>query len=257
MNALTIHEAAQTTGWSARMLRYVERTGLIQTNRSPAGYRLYGAAQLQRLRTLKELLQRFDLGLSEVAFAARLQADPELHEAIGGWLNAEPQRPDPRDPTLWPQREALKAAMQYPALAGPVFDALTVESFTQPGYAAVRVAIVRGDHDKYRYADSALIAAGGDRIHTYIVPFASHSLKRIIVARPVMRQALDWLLEPAAARAPGTGRSCGARSLDNDRARTTRSIEQRSDEIQPTPSLDPFAIVDFRQVDRGEDCGRL
>ncbi|MGC2653252.1 MAG: DNA primase, partial [Mycobacterium sp.] len=52
-----------------------------------------------------------------------------------------PLRPDPRDPTLWPQREALKSALQYPALAGPVFDALTAESFTHPGYAAVRVAI--------------------------------------------------------------------------------------------------------------------
>ncbi|BBZ32903.1 DNA primase [Mycolicibacterium confluentis] len=50
-------------------------------------------------------------------------------------------RPDPRDPTLWPQREALKTALQYPALAGPVFDSLTVESFTHPGYAAVRAAI--------------------------------------------------------------------------------------------------------------------
>ncbi|MCW2733049.1 MAG: primase, catalytic core, partial [Mycobacterium sp.] len=48
---------------------------------------------------------------------------------------------DPRDPTLWPQREALKAALQYPAIAGPVFDTLTVESFTHPGYAAVRTAI--------------------------------------------------------------------------------------------------------------------
>jgi DNA primase len=51
------------------------------------------------------------------------------------------RRPDPRDPTLWPQREALKAALQYPALAGPIFDSLTVESFTHPGYAAVRAAI--------------------------------------------------------------------------------------------------------------------
>jgi DNA primase len=50
-------------------------------------------------------------------------------------------RPDPRDPTLWPQREALKSALQYPALAGPVFDTLTVESFTHPGYGAVRAAI--------------------------------------------------------------------------------------------------------------------
>jgi DNA primase len=50
-------------------------------------------------------------------------------------------RPDPKDPTLWPQREALKSALQYPALAGPVFDSLTVESFTHPGYAAVCSAI--------------------------------------------------------------------------------------------------------------------
>mgnify|MGYP000324247625 CR=1 FL=1 len=50
-------------------------------------------------------------------------------------------RPDPADPTLWPQREALKSALQYPALAGPVFDSLAAESFTHPGYAAVRAAI--------------------------------------------------------------------------------------------------------------------
>ena len=50
-------------------------------------------------------------------------------------------RPDPRDPTLWPQREALKAALQYPAIAGPVFDTLTVESFTHPAYTVVRDAI--------------------------------------------------------------------------------------------------------------------
>lgn len=64
------------------------------------------------------------------------------HESTGTG-SAEPAaaRPDPRDPTLWPQREALKSALQYPALAGPVFDTLTVESFTHPGYAAVRAAI--------------------------------------------------------------------------------------------------------------------
>lgn len=50
-------------------------------------------------------------------------------------------RPDPRDPILRPQREALKAALQYPGLAGPVFDSLEVENFTHPGYAAVRTAI--------------------------------------------------------------------------------------------------------------------
>lgn len=50
-------------------------------------------------------------------------------------------RPDPADPTLWPQREALKSALQFPALAGPVFDSLAAESFTHPAYTAVRAAI--------------------------------------------------------------------------------------------------------------------
>jgi DNA primase len=62
-------------------------------------------------------------------------------QANGGGPAPTAVRPDPSDPTLWPQREVLKSALQYPALAGPVFDALTVESFTHPGYAAVCRAI--------------------------------------------------------------------------------------------------------------------
>jgi len=101
MEALTIHEAAQTTGWSARMLRYVERTGLVTPPRSPAGYRLYGPAELQRLRTLKELLAGFDVALSDVAFAARMTTDPSLREAVEAWLEAEPSRPDEVEPADW------------------------------------------------------------------------------------------------------------------------------------------------------------
>lgn len=75
----------------------------------------------------------------------RVSAEPRGGGRAAGPAAAAQQpaatRPDPRDPTLWPQREALKSALQYPALAGPVFDTLTVESFTHPGYAAVRGAI--------------------------------------------------------------------------------------------------------------------
>jgi MerR family transcriptional regulator, copper efflux regulator len=94
MKGLTINEAAQLTGWSPRMLRYVEQTGLIAPERSASGYRLYGPAQLQRLRTLKELLDRFDVGLSDVAFAARMAASAELREAVQEWLTAQPRRPE-------------------------------------------------------------------------------------------------------------------------------------------------------------------
>jgi MerR family transcriptional regulator, copper efflux regulator len=101
MDALTIHEAAETTGWSARMLRYVERTGLVTPARSASGYRLYRAAELQRLRTLKELLARFDVALSDVAFAARMTTDSELREAVQGWLQAQAQRPEDVGPAEW------------------------------------------------------------------------------------------------------------------------------------------------------------
>jgi DNA-binding transcriptional MerR regulator len=93
MEALTIHEAAETTGWSPRMLRYVERVGLVEPSRSPSGYRLYGPAELQRLRTLRELLEEHDIGLSDVAFALRLRGEPDLREATDAWLEAKAERP--------------------------------------------------------------------------------------------------------------------------------------------------------------------
>jgi MerR family transcriptional regulator, copper efflux regulator len=108
MDGLPINEAAQTTGWSARMLRYVERTGLVTPARSPAGYRLYGPAQLQRLRTLKELLTRFDLGLSDVAFASRMSTDPDLRDAVQSWLETEASRPEHVDADDWLTFEQAK-----------------------------------------------------------------------------------------------------------------------------------------------------
>ena len=83
MDGLTINEAAETTGWSSRMLRYIESAGLIEPPRTPSGYRLFGPGELQRLRTLRELLARFDCALSDVAFARRLEADADLRAALG------------------------------------------------------------------------------------------------------------------------------------------------------------------------------
>src|ERR1035441_7600763 len=94
MDGLTINEAAQTTGWSPRMLRYIERAGLLELPRSAGGYRLYGPAQLQRLRTLRQLLVQFDFGLAELGFARRLRSEPRLRRAVDAWFDTEPARPD-------------------------------------------------------------------------------------------------------------------------------------------------------------------
>jgi MerR family copper efflux transcriptional regulator len=117
MEALTIHEAAETTGWSPRMLRYVERVGLLAPERSGAGYRLYGPAELQRLRTLRELLERHELGLSDVAFALRLRSDGELRAAVDGWLEATAERPEDVPAPDWLRWEQEKHSKLLAAAA--------------------------------------------------------------------------------------------------------------------------------------------
>jgi MerR family transcriptional regulator, copper efflux regulator len=93
-DALTIHEAAEVTGWSPRMLRYVERVGLVEPARSDAGYRLYGPGELQRLRTLRELLAEHDLTLSDLAFARRVREEPALRDATSEWFERRAERPE-------------------------------------------------------------------------------------------------------------------------------------------------------------------
>jgi DNA-binding transcriptional MerR regulator len=117
MDALTIHEAAQTTGWSARMLRYVERLGLIEPRRSPSGYRIYGAGELQRLRTLRELLDEHGISLGDVAFAQRLRRERDLRTAVDGWLEAEPRRPETVSADDWLRWEQEKHARLLAAAA--------------------------------------------------------------------------------------------------------------------------------------------
>jgi DNA-binding transcriptional MerR regulator len=108
MDALTIHEAAETTGWSARMLRYVEQAGLVEPRRSASGYRLYGPEQLQRLRTLRELLERHEVALSEVGFAKKLRDEAGLKAALDAWFEAEAERPSNVPATDWLRWEQQK-----------------------------------------------------------------------------------------------------------------------------------------------------
>ena len=86
METFTVGQAAKQSGWSPRMLRYVERLGLVVPGRTASGYRLYGLGELNQLRSLAELRRRFGLALDEVAFAARLRHDAPLRTAVEGWL---------------------------------------------------------------------------------------------------------------------------------------------------------------------------
>ena len=86
MTGHTVSDAARRTGWSARMLRYLERAGLVVPRRTGAGYRLYGLRELNQLRSLRRLRSRFGLEIADVAFASRLRREPELRAAVDAWL---------------------------------------------------------------------------------------------------------------------------------------------------------------------------
>jgi MerR family transcriptional regulator, copper efflux regulator len=68
------------------MLRYLEGVGLVVPGRSSSGYRLYGLLELNQLRSLRELRRHYDVELTDVAFAARLDREPQLRAAVATWL---------------------------------------------------------------------------------------------------------------------------------------------------------------------------
>ena len=86
MDGFKVGEAAARTDWSPRMLRYLEDLGLVVPTRTAAGYRLYGLAELNQLRALRELRRRFAVSIDELAFAARLRREPALRRAVDAWL---------------------------------------------------------------------------------------------------------------------------------------------------------------------------
>jgi hypothetical protein len=58
----------------------------------------------------------------------------------------------------------------------------------------VHIALLRGASDRERTSDAAFLAAGGSRLSYTIIPFASHSLKSLIIAGPMIEHAVDRLV---------------------------------------------------------------
>jgi adenosylhomocysteinase len=86
MQSLTMQQAAEATGWSQRMLRYLEQAGLVSALRTPGGHRHYGPRQIERLQKLRELLEAHGLGITDIAFELRMRTDPELSRAVDDWF---------------------------------------------------------------------------------------------------------------------------------------------------------------------------
>ena len=86
MHPMTIQQAAEATGWSQRMLRYLEQAGLVAALRTPGGHRHYGPRQIERLQRLRELIDDHELGISDIAFELRMRTDPQLARAVDEWF---------------------------------------------------------------------------------------------------------------------------------------------------------------------------
>jgi DNA-binding transcriptional MerR regulator len=100
----TVGQAAQETGWSARMLRYIEQADLVVPRRSLGGYRLYDGWEIELLKRLRALRQRFRFELSDVRFALRLRSEATLRHAVEAWLDSrDPRSSAARDWQRWEQ----------------------------------------------------------------------------------------------------------------------------------------------------------
>jgi DNA-binding transcriptional MerR regulator len=86
VETFSIGEASARSGWSPRMLRYLEGAGLVVPARTNAGYRRYGIRELNQLRALVALRHGFGVELDELAFAVRLRREPDLRRAVETWL---------------------------------------------------------------------------------------------------------------------------------------------------------------------------
>src|ERR1700761_5005184 len=113
MQSLTIHQAAEATGWSQRMLRYLEQAGLVAALRTPGGHRHYGPRQIDRLQRLRELIDGHQLGITDITFELRMRTDPQLARAVDGWFGPSPRTAAPPGAGIY-RRLATPDETSYP-----------------------------------------------------------------------------------------------------------------------------------------------
>ncbi|NYH79808.1 DNA primase [Actinopolyspora biskrensis] len=85
----------------------------------------------------------------------RRAAEQRNNSAEQDALPGRPSRDDPR----WSQREALKTALQAPGLAGPVYDSLPEEAFTEQAYRALHEALLKAGGTQAGLSGAALVDA--------------------------------------------------------------------------------------------------
>jgi DNA primase len=130
-------------------------------------------------------------GGGSAEFGARPAVHSEAANGQGGEQNgqaaraagqAAAQRYDESDPVVNIERQALKLAIQRPALCGPAFDALAVSVFTVPAHAAVRELIaaaggVSAASSAREWAEQLRVAAPNDNARRFVTRLAVETLE--------------------------------------------------------------------------------
>jgi len=117
METMTIQQASEATGWSQRMLRYLEQAGLVATLRTPGGHRHYGPRQIERLQGLRDLLAEHGLTIADIAFERRMRTDPEVARAVDAWFGAIHRHAAPPEAGIYRRLAAYES--DYPMEVPP------------------------------------------------------------------------------------------------------------------------------------------
>ena len=122
------------------------------------------------------------------SLGAELAAWAAAHAGVPGVVGVLALAPGSRSHLRVTPSDILMSAEPQGPDSYAVADAMAAASA-----ARLRIAVVRGSHDKLGSADAALLSAGPS-VRRFGVPLAGHSLRDLTVARYVIRDAMDWLL---------------------------------------------------------------
>ncbi len=185
MKPMTMQQAAEATGWSQRMLRYIEQAGLVTTLRTPGGHRLYGARQIDRLRSLRRLIDEHGLGLAEIAFELRMRTEFELYRAVDDWFGPVHRGPASPEASRFRRMAAERLAEGREAEGREPRSADSDTHVAQPrsttGGDSVSVSLTKdsaGSVSDFKVADLSLAAYGRKEIQ-----LAEHEMPGLMALR--------------------------------------------------------------------------
>ncbi|MCW2495613.1 MAG: adenosylhomocysteinase, partial [Jatrophihabitans sp.] len=188
MQSLTIQQAAEATGWSQRMLRYLEQAGLVAALRTPGGHRHYGPRQIERLQKLRELIDGHELGITDIVFELRMRTDPQLARAVDEWFGPLHRAASPPEAQLYRRlatpdtaqttRTATPPQHTPPLHTAPLRDVPTVPSSEGEHVSITLTPDTAGSVTDFKVADLSLAAFGRKEIE-----LAEHEMPGLMALR--------------------------------------------------------------------------